>query len=79
MAACSSRQKSTWPAYRGKLGWAFIEGPIGPLIRLDDKKQTTMPGVFAAGDAATPMHNATLATAAGVLAGVAAHHSLIGV
>jgi thioredoxin reductase len=33
--------------------------------------------VFAAGDAATPMHSATLASAAGMLAGVHAHQSLV--
>ncbi|MBJ7455994.1 MAG: NAD(P)/FAD-dependent oxidoreductase, partial [Thermoleophilia bacterium] len=45
--------------------------------RVDEWKQTTVPGVYAAGDAATPMHNATLASAAGVLAGVGAHQSLL--
>jgi thioredoxin reductase len=50
---------------------------MGPFIRVDDSKQTTVPGVYAAGDAASPMHNATLASAAGVLAGVGAHRSLV--
>jgi thioredoxin reductase len=47
------------------------------VIRVDDWKATTVPGVFAAGDAARVMHNATLASADGVLAGVAAHQSLM--
>jgi thioredoxin reductase len=38
---------------------------------------TSVAGVYAAGDAITPMHNATLAAASGVLAGVAAHQSLM--
>ena len=38
---------------------------------------TSVPGVFAAGDLANPMANATLAAAAGVMAGTAAHRSLI--
>lgn len=60
-----------------QLGCAFDEGPMGPYLRVDDWKQTTVPGVFAAGDAAGPMHNATLASAAGVMAGVGAHASLV--
>jgi len=60
-----------------QLGCAFDDGPFGPYLRVDERKQTTVSGVFAAGDAATPMHSATLASAAGVLAGVHAHQSLI--
>lgn len=59
------------------LGCAFDDGPLGPIIRTDAFKATTVPGVFAAGDAARPMQNATLASADGVLAGVGAHHSLV--
>ena len=58
------------------LGCAFDDAPMGPHVRVDEWKQTTVPGVYAAGDAAAPMHNATLASAAGVLAGVGAHQSL---
>lgn len=58
------------------LGCAFEQGPFGPYIRVDDEKQTTVPGVYAAGDAAGAMHNATLASASGVLAGMRAHQSL---
>lgn len=60
-----------------QLGCEFDEGPLGPVIRVDDMKQTTVPGVFAAGDASTPMSNATLASASGVMAGVCAHRSLV--
>lgn len=59
-----------------QLGCAFEEGPQGPYIRVGDKKETTVAGVYAAGDAAGPMHNATVASAGGVLAGVGAHQSL---
>lgn len=61
-----------------QLGCAFDEGPLGPRLRVDEFKQTTVPGIFAAGDAATPMHNATLASASGVMAGVCVHRSLMG-
>ena len=60
-----------------QLGCAVEDGPMGPCLRVDDWKQTSIAGVFAAGDAAGPMHNATLAAAAGVMAGVGAHQSLI--
>lgn len=59
-----------------QLGCALDDGPTGPIIRVDALQQTTVAGVFAAGDAAMPMANATLASAAGVMAGVAAHRSL---
>jgi thioredoxin reductase len=60
-----------------QLGCAFDEGPFGLVIRTDARKQTTVPGVFAAGDAARVPPNATLAAADGVLAGTGAHQSLI--
>lgn len=60
-----------------QLGCKFEEGPMGPVIRVDEWKQTSVPGVFAAGDASSTWTNATFASAAGVAAGVAAHRSLI--
>lgn len=59
-----------------ELGCAFDEGPFGPVIRTGENKETSVRGVYAAGDAASPMHNATLASASGVLAGVHCHQSL---
>jgi len=60
-----------------KLGCTFKEGPTGPFIVVDERQRTTVPGVFAAGDAASPMANATLAAAAGVMVAASAHHALI--
>jgi len=60
-----------------QLGCAFDDGMVGPVIRVDDWKTTTVAGVYAAGDAARAMHNATLASADGVMAGVGAHQSLM--
>lgn len=60
-----------------QLGCAFDEGPAGRYVRVDDWKQTTVAGIYAAGDAASPMHNATSASASGVFAGVGAHQSLM--
>lgn len=59
------------------LGCSFLEGPTGPYIQVDETKRTSVEGVFAAGDAAQPMHNATLASASGVMAGISAHRSLV--
>lgn len=55
----------------------FDEGPQGPFITVSPTQETSVPGVFAAGDAATARHNATLASAAGVMAGFGAHQSLV--
>jgi thioredoxin reductase len=58
------------------LGCEFDEGPFGPMIRTDERKASTVPGVYAAGDAARAAHNATWASADGVMAGISAHQSL---
>jgi thioredoxin reductase len=60
-----------------QLGCALDDGPFGPIIRTDASKLTTVPGVYAAGDAARAPHNATFASADGVSAGMALHQSLI--
>ncbi|MEM9707348.1 MAG: NAD(P)/FAD-dependent oxidoreductase [Pseudomonadota bacterium] len=60
-----------------ELGCDFEDGPTGRFIATDPQQATTIPGVFAAGDAAAAMSNATLSAAAGVRAGSAAHASLI--
>ncbi|QGZ65359.1 NAD(P)/FAD-dependent oxidoreductase [Paraburkholderia acidisoli] len=60
-----------------QLGCAVDDGPFGAVIRVDDWKATSVPGVFAAGDASSAMTNATFASASGVAAGVGAHRSLI--
>lgn len=57
------------------LGCEHEDGPTGPFIKIDQWGATSVDGVWAAGDAATPMHNATLASAAGVLAGIGAHQA----
>ncbi|WP_447553914.1 NAD(P)/FAD-dependent oxidoreductase [Vreelandella sp. EE22] len=60
-----------------QLGCATKAGPTGPYLDVNEMQATAVPGVFAAGDLASPMPNATLAAAAGVIAGGAAHQSLI--
>lgn len=60
-----------------QLGCLLDEGPLGPIIRTDAAKLTTVPGVYAAGDAARMWHNATLAAADGVTAGTSLHQALV--
>ena len=59
-----------------QLGCTMDEGPIGPTIRTDARRETTVSGVFAAGDATRFPHTATYASADGVQAGISAHQSL---
>jgi len=59
------------------LGCAHEEGPTGPYVKVDQWGATSIAGIWAAGDAATPLHNATLAAAAGVLAGIGAHQASV--
>ena len=60
-----------------QLGCAIEDGPLGPFVRVDGRQLTSVEGIFAAGDAAAMMHNATMASAAGVMAGAGTHQSLI--
>jgi thioredoxin reductase (NADPH) len=55
-----------------RLGCTFKDGPTGSFITVNDRQETSVPGVFAAGDAANPMANATLAAASGVMAAAGA-------
>lgn len=61
-----------------QLGCAFEEGHSGPYLRIDAMKETSVPGIFAAGDASMQMHSAPLSVASGTLAGVGVHRSLLG-
>jgi thioredoxin reductase len=56
-----------------QLGCALEEGPMGPFIKVDDFKATSVPNVFACGDAARMAGNVTLAVADGAMAGFGAH------
>ncbi|NJM08600.1 NAD(P)/FAD-dependent oxidoreductase [Candidatus Gracilibacteria bacterium] len=60
-----------------QLGCAIEAGPLGPVISTDSFKATTVPGLYAAGDAARAMHNISLAVADGVIAGAMMHRSLV--
>lgn len=59
------------------LGLEFEGGPVGATIKTDPMKETSMPGVFACGDAARPMASVALAVGDGNLAGAGLHRSLM--
>ena len=60
-----------------RLGCRTTEGAAGPAIETDGMGATSVTGVFAAGDAAGGMPSAAIAAASGLLAGTAAHKSLV--
>jgi thioredoxin reductase len=60
-----------------KLGCEIEEGPVSPSLVIDTMNQTTVPGVFAAGDITTSMQKVALAVSTGVTAGVGVHRSLV--
>jgi len=59
------------------LGLETEEGPTGAIIKTDATKATSVPGVFACGDAALPAGSVSFAVADGVRAGFGAHRSLV--
>lgn len=60
-----------------QLGCALDEGPIGPVVRRNEMLETTVPGVFACGDAARPFGNVATSVGDGAMAGASVHRSLI--
>ncbi|HYF61230.1 MAG TPA: hypothetical protein VD886_00360, partial [Herpetosiphonaceae bacterium] len=61
-----------------QLGCEFANaGPALERVVVDMMGQTTVAGVYAAGDAVTPMQQAMQAAASGVLAGAALNRALI--
>jgi thioredoxin reductase len=50
---------------------------MGAFIRTDARKQTSVPGVFACGDAACAAGSVFLAVGDGAMAGTAVHQSLV--
>jgi thioredoxin reductase len=59
------------------LGCEMEDGSFGLVVRTDPQKMTTVSGVYAAGDITRSSHNATWASADGVMAGMMVHRSLV--
>lgn len=60
-----------------RLGCEITELSNGRFVKVDEMKETTVKGIYAAGDAARMFGNVSFAVADGVMAGVAAHRSLV--
>ncbi|PWC49633.1 NAD(P)/FAD-dependent oxidoreductase [Azospirillum sp. TSA6c] len=60
-----------------QLGCESEDGPLGTHISVDAMQETSIPGVFACGDAARAAGSVALAVGAGTIAGTALHRSLL--
>jgi thioredoxin reductase len=59
-------------------GLATINTPLGIALKVDERRETSMPGIYAAGDLATPgMPSVTMATSQGAMAGISAQQSML--
>jgi thioredoxin reductase len=61
------------------LGLATVDTPGGGIaLKVDERRETSMPGIYAAGDLANPrMPSVTLATSDGAMAGIFAQQSML--
>ena len=60
-----------------QLGCEMAQGPAGPYIATNEMKETSVPFVFACGDAARPAGSIALAVGDAAMAAGGAHHSLM--
>jgi thioredoxin reductase len=61
------------------LGLATANTPLGIVLKVDERRETSMPGIYAAGDLANPLTppSVTLASAHGATAGISAQQSML--
>ena len=60
------------------LGLATVDTPLGIVLKVDERRETSMPGIYAAGDLANPlMPSVTLASSHGATAGISAQQSML--
>jgi thioredoxin reductase len=64
-------------SFAEQLGCELEMGPVGAFYKTDAMKETTVPGVFACGDAALAVGSVSFAVGDGVRAGISAHQSLV--
>ncbi|MEJ1095763.1 MULTISPECIES: NAD(P)/FAD-dependent oxidoreductase [unclassified Pseudoxanthomonas] len=53
------------------------ESPTGPIVRTDERRMTSVPGIYAAGDIVRSGHSVSFAVADGVMAGISLHQALV--
>jgi thioredoxin reductase len=61
------------------LGLATANTPLGIVLKVDERRETSMPGIYAAGDLANPLTppSVTLAISHGATAGISAQQSML--
>ncbi|MDH0090476.1 NAD(P)/FAD-dependent oxidoreductase [Achromobacter mucicolens] len=60
------------------LGLATVDTPQGIALKVDERRQTSTPGIYAAGDLAnSAMHSVTTASWQGAMAGIFAQQSMV--
>ena len=60
------------------LGLATVDTPDGIALKVDERRETSMPGIYAAGDLANPlMPSVTTASWQGAMAGIFAQQSML--
>lgn len=64
-------------SFAEQLGCGLEVGPTGAFYKTDMTKETSVPGVFACGDAGLAFSAISIAVADGTMAGAAAHRSLV--
>lgn len=61
-----------------QLGLVTVDTPLGVVIKTDERRETSVPGIYAAGDLANPgMPSVTTAVSQGALAGISAQQSML--
>ena len=59
------------------LSLATVDTPVGIVLKVDERRQTSVPGIYAAGDLATPfLPSVTQASSQGAMAGIFAQQSM---
>jgi thioredoxin reductase len=60
------------------LGLATVDTPGGVVIKVDERRETSLPGIYAAGDLTTPvLPSVTQASSQGAMAGIFAQQSML--
>lgn len=60
------------------LDLATVDTPVGIALKVDERRQTSMPGIYAAGDLTTPfLPSVTQASSQGAMAGIFAQQSMV--
>jgi thioredoxin reductase len=60
------------------LGLATVDTPLGIVLKVDERRETSMPGIYAAGDLTNPqLPSVTTASWQGAMAGIFAQQSML--